>query len=476
MAHVVGRSRDQGELIPQTLDELISADHPVRVIDGFVDTLDLSALGFAGVEPEAMGRPSYSPGDLLKLYIYGYMNQMRSSRRLEREAQRNMEVHWLVHQLRPSFKTIADFRRDHPDAIVKVSKAFVQFCRSLSLVGKGTVAIDGTKIWAAASRKKVITPKLLAEREAAVERKITAYLEAMNEADQEEADDPADEVDVPAALKALEAQRETLRRQAKELKDAGLKQRVEGESEARLMRTPRHGHQVAYNAQTAVDSEHKLIVAFDLTNEGNDERQLYPMASLAKQALEAESLTVAADTGYSNGEQGEACEQAGILAIAPRPEVVNPRGETLFTRDDFVYDAQSDAYRCPAGETLNCVKVSKTEKKKDYGTKACEDCPIKAQCTRGARRTISRGFHEDARQAMHARASADPKWMKIRRCTAEHPFGTLKWMMGSPRFLVRGLKKAGGELALSVVGYNLKRAIRILGVERMLQALNPVAA
>jgi transposase len=476
MAHVRGQSRYQVELVAPALDDLVRRDHPVRVIDAFVDTLYLRDLGFARVEAEATGRPPYAPGDLLRLYIYGYMNQMRSSRRLEREAARNLEVMWLIDRVQPSFKTIADFRKDHAEAIVKTCRAFVLFCRRQSLMAGETVAIDGTKVAAVASFKQVITPRKLADRLAAVERKIKDHLQAMDEADRQEEAGPADRVDVMKALEALKAQRATIERQARELAEQGLKQRVEGEREARLMRTAREGRQVAYNAQIAVDGAHKLIAAFDLTNECNDERQLLPMARQARQALDVETLTVVADTGYSNGEQASQCAEAGITAIAPRPEMVNPKGEQFFTRDAFAYDAAADAYRCPAGQTLTCGRVSQTEQKKEYWSKACPDCPLKAQCTPANRRSIVRSFHEDARQAMHARAAADPKWMRLRRCVAEHPFGTTKWMMGRPRFLVRGLKKAGSEWALAVLGYNIKRTIEILGPNRLIEALNACPA
>jgi transposase len=475
MAHVAGQSRYQAELVAPALDELVGSDHPVRVIDAFVETLDLRDLGFARVDAEATGRPPYAPGDLLRLYIYGYMNQMRSSRRLEREAERNLEVMWLIDRVQPSFKTIADFRKDHADAIIATCRAFVLFCRRQSLMAGETVAIDGTKIAAVASFKQVITPKKLADRLAAVERKIKEHLEAMDEADRQE-ESEAGGMDVAKALASLEAQRATIEQKARELTEQGLKQRVEGEREARLMRTAREGRQVAYNAQIAVDGEHKLIAAFDLTNECNDERQLLPMAQQAKQALGVEALTAVADTGYSNGEQASQCAEAGITAIAPRPETVNPEGEQFFTRDAFAYDAAADAYRCPAGQTLRCGKVSRTEKKKEYWTKACPDCPLKAQCTSARRRSVVRSFHEDARQAMHERAAADPKWMRLRRCAAEHPFGTMKWMMGRPRFLVRGLKKAGSEWALGVLGYNIKRTIQILGPQRLIEALKPCPA
>jgi len=470
MAHVTGQSRYQATLFPEALDEVIATDNAVRVIDAFVDSLDLARLEFSKVTAEATGRPPYDPRDLLKLYVYGYVNQVRSSRRLEREAGRNVEVIWLINRVTPAFKTIADFRKDHPQAIVAVCRAFTRFCRDQSLFGAELLAIDGTKIAAVASRKQVITPEQIKTRDAAIERKIAEYLATMDEADrQEEAPEPAP-VDVAAAVAALKAQRETLQRQAEELAREGLKQKVVGEPDAKLMRTP-HGHQVAYNAQIAVDAKHKLIVAFDLTNDGNDQQQLHPMAVQGKAAVAADTVTVVADTGYSNGEQGARCEQDGITPIVPRAETVNPKGRQYFSRDQFSYDRESDSWRCPAGETLSLYKTSRTQKKKEYTSKACRTCPLRPQCTKAAQRVIVRDFYEDDREAMHQRAMADPIWMKLRREMAEHPFGTMKWLMGHPRFLVRGLKKAKAELALGVLSYNLKRVITILGVPTLLQAL-----
>lgn len=472
MAHVTGQSRYQTTLFPEVLDEVIAADDPVRVIDLFVETLDLAPLGFSKVEAEATGRPPYAPGDLLKLYLYGYLHRVRSSRGLEAEARRNVQVMWLINRLTPAFKTIADFRKDYGGAIVGVCRAFIRFCRDQSLFGAALLAIDGTKIAAVASRKKVITPARIEKINAAIDRKIANYLASMDEADREEpsvADAPAD---VAVAIEALKAQKERLQSQAQELARRGLKQLVVTEPEAKLMRTP-HGHAVAYNAQTVVDAKHKLIAAFELTNDGNDLQQLHPMAVQGKAAVGADQVTVVADTGYSNGEHGELCAQDGITAIVPRAETVNPRGQQYFSRDRFVYDPASDNWRCPAGKTLSLYKTSHTQKKKEYTTKACGGCPLKPQCTDRKRRVIVRHFHEDAREAMHRRATTDPAWMKHRRAIAEHPFGTMKWLMGHPRFVVRGLIKAKAELALEVLSYNLKRVTAILGVPALLRALDP---
>jgi transposase len=472
MAHVSGQSRYQTTLFPEVLDEVVGADDPVRVIDAFVETLDLGALGFSKVEAEQMGRPAYAPGDLLKLYVYGYLHRVRSSRRLEGEAERNVQVMWLLNRLTPSFKTIADFRKDHAGAIVGVCRAFIRFCREQSLFGAELLAIDGTKIAAVASRKQVITPKRIEKMNAAIDRKIADYLASMDEADREEPRAAAAPAEVAAAIEALKGQKLWLQGQAQELAAGGLKQLVLSEPEAKLMRTP-HGHAVAYNAQIAVDAKHKLIAAFDLTNEGNDYRQLYPMAVQGKDAVGADQVTAVADTGYSTGEQGALCEQEGITAVVPRAETVNPNGKQYFSRDKFSYDRASDSWRCPAGATLSLYKTSHTQQKKEYTTEACGSCPLKPQCTKAARRVIVRDFYEDAREAMHRRATADPIWMKQRREMAEHPFGTMKWLMAHPRFLVRGLKKAKAELAIGVLCYNLKRVINILGVPALLEALEP---
>lgn len=477
MAHISGQSRYQATLFPEVADDLVPADHAVRVIDAFVDSLDLGELGFSRVEAEATGRPPYAPDHLLKLYVYGLQNQVRSSRRLQREAERNLEVLWLIDRVQPSYKTIADFRRDHAEAIVGVCRAFTQFCQRQELFGSELVAIDGTKIAAVASRKKVATPQKLAEQIAALDRKIVRQLAEMDEADEREDDNPAERVDVKAALAALKERRADIQRQAEAMAKDGLSQRVVGEQSARLMRTPNHGPQVAYNAQIAVDAKHNLIAAFDLTSEGNDQTLLYPMAEQAKEALGVDRLTVLADTGYSNGEHGALCEAAQITAIVPRPATVNPRGEAYFSRDRFDYDAENDSYRCPAGQTLTLHRVSQTEQKKEYwNARACRGCALKAQCTRTGKRSIVRSFHEDAREAMHLRAKSDRKWMKLRASLVEHPIGTMKWMMGHPRFLLRGSIKARAELAFAVLGYNLKRAINIMGVKTLLTALQAAPA
>jgi transposase len=471
MGHVEGISRYQRQLLAASLDEMVSEDHFVRVVDAFIDRLALGDLGFERVAAAETGRPGYHPAVLLKLYVYGYSSQMRSSRRLEKEAERNIEVQWLIDRQTPCFKTIADFRRDYPEAIVEVCREFTQFCKDQSLYGGEVVAIDGTKVEAVASHKKAITADQVKKRAAALDKKIKGYLEAMDEADREESETELDPAAVKAALAKLKARRTEVEEQQDVLVEEGVSQRVLGERDARLMKTARHGYQVAYNAQTAVDGKHGLIVAFALTNDCNDQQQLQPMAAAAKQVLEVEELV--ADTGYSNGEQGKACAAAGITAVVPRQQVVNPGDKTksLFTRDAFTYDRAGDTWRCPAGETLRCCEVSEEGQFKRYATAACGGCALRARCTEGKYRRITCHFHEDVREAMHRRAVADPSWMEERRKLAEHPFGDMKWMMGRARFLVRGLIKTTAEFALSVLNFNIKRTITIMGVPALLSAL-----
>lgn len=376
MAHVSGSSRYQATLFPEVLDDMVAADHPVRVIDAFVDSLDLAQLGFTRVETEDTGRPPYRPADLLKLYVYGYLNLIRSSRRLEREAGRNVEVLWLINRVCPSFKTIADFRKDHAKPIVAVCRALTAFCRGQELLGGELVAIDGTKVGAVASRKQVITPEKMAKQAAALDRKIVEHLAAMDSADEEEDGEPPQPiVDVAKALAELVQRRQKVQRHAERLADNDLKQLVLTEQDAKLMRTSNHGHQVAYNAQIAVDAEHSLIAAFELTNDGNDTQQLHPMAEMAKEALAVESLNVVADTGYSSGEQAELCAQSQITAIVPRKQTANTEGDQYFTRNRFSYDATNDTYQCPAGRTLRLEGVVAATGKRSYANvRACKIC------------------------------------------------------------------------------------------------------
>lgn len=462
MDHIRGQSRQQSTLFPEVLDDFIPADHPVRVVDAFVDSLDLKALGFAKAETAATGRPPYHPADMLKLYLYGYLNQVRSSRRLERESARNVELLWLLKRLCPDFKTIANFRKDHPEAIVGVCRAFTRFCRAQALFGAELIAIDGSKFKAVASHKAVYTPKRIARQLARLDARIEAYLEALDAADAAEPQTPG-AGSTAEALAVLQQRREELQALAVDMSEKGTKQHVATEPEAKLMRQAGGSHAVSYNVQTAVDAKHKLIVTHEISNEGNDHCRLSPTARAVKQALQVERVTVVADVGYQNGEQGAECEAAGITAVVPSQRPVNPCGK-YFDKSRFVYDPEHDQYRCPAGELLRVYKTDRKLKVRYYSTRACETCPLRPQCTKARRRTVNRHFYADQVEAMNRRAAEHPELMSQRRCLSEHPFGTMKRMMGDGRFLMRGLTHVRTEMALSVLSYNLMRVINILGV------------
>jgi transposase len=474
MGYVKGESPGQGSLFPVSLDELVPEDHVVRVIEAFVAALDLGALGFERALPQVMGRPGYDPGDLLKLYLYGYLNRIRSSRRLERECRRNVEVMWLLGKLAPDFKTVADFRRVNGDAFVRVCRAFVRFCAKADLLGGELVAIDGSKFQAVSSKRGVVTARALEEQSRQLDSRIGQYLKSLDEADREEHEAPINREAVKAALTELrhrKADGETARAALKELNDS---QHVIGEDEARLMRTA-HGQAVAYNVQSAVDARHGLIVHHEVTHEGNDQNSLEPVAKAAQQVLGGGSLTVVADAGYANLTQFAACEAAGITPyVALKPGVNNQGDGRLYQPTDFRYDAKTDTYRCPADKVLALKQVNQTEFCRIYAARHadCAGCAHKPNCTQAARRFVRRHIHADALERMTARLAATPGMMRRRQALAEHPFGQIKcWVMGDGRFLLKGLSGARTEMALAVLARNMKRVMNILGNQNLITQL-----
>lgn len=467
MGYVRGEGRDQGSLFPVRLEELIPEQHLVRVIDAFVDRLDLIQLGFEKAAPASTGRPAYDPADLLKLYLYGYLNRVRSSRRLERECQRNVEMMWLLGRLAPDHKTIADFRRLNGKGLRAACATFVRFCRSAGLLGGEWVAIDGSKFRAVASNDKAMTRKRLKEEQLKLEERVAQYLADLDRSDRDEGEAHLREDQLKAALEALERNADALQL----MEEAGLTQQVEGESEAKLMHT-RSGIQVAYNVQTAVDAKHAVVVAHEVTSEATDNRSLEPMAQAAKQVLGVESLKVAADAGYSSGEQAAACEASGIEPYVPPNRSDTPGAGGVFSKVEFKYDAQSDTYRCPANQLLRRKQLMRKERAVLYTTDACSKCRLRKRCTTGRQRHIMRHLFEDALQRLKKRVEEHPEAMRIRRCTVEHPFGTLKYQIfGHPRFLLRGRWGAGSEMALGILAYNLKRALAVLGMDGFCQKL-----
>lgn len=442
MGYIRGEGREQGTLFPVVLDDLVPADHVCRVIDAFVERLAMAEHGFERSRAAETGRPGYDPRDLLKLYLYGYLHQLRSSRRLEAECRRNVELMWLLGRLYPDHKSIAEFRRVHRDAVTAAGAELVRFARRCGLIGGEWIAIDGSKFRAVSSMDSV------RDRQA-----LEKYLDRCEKAD-EESEAVIDRSAVQAALEKLKRH---------------------PEPEARLMRMA-GSFAPAYNVQTAVDAEHALIVAHEVTLEVGDNRCLEPMAEAAHEALERPAtLNILADAGYSNGEQASRCEASGLVPHVPANRGVNNQGDgNLFDRSRFVYQPESDTYLCPAGKTMNRKQLHRKEHAVFYQASAadCGSCALKTRCTKSAQRTVGRHLQEDALNRMHRRAT--PELMRLRRSTVEHPFATLKYrIFGHPRLILRGLSGAKTEIAIAVMAYNFKRILNLLGASRLTRTLHP---
>ena len=473
---VEGVDRGQSTLFPERLEDWIIEDNPVRVIDVFVDELDLAELGFSGVDPEATGRPSYHPSVLLKLYIYGYLNRVQSSRRLEREAGRNVEVMWLAGRLIPDHKTIADFRKDNGKAIRQVCARFVDLCREIGLLATASVAIDGSKFKAVNNRDKNFTRAKVERRRAQLEESVARYLSQLDTADRHE------------PTEALATKTERLKEKLGKLKEEMAKlatieaqmlaspdQQVSlTDPDSRSMATSGRGSGVVgYNVQVAVDTEHHLIVAHEVTTSGSDRTQLANMAKQAKAVLQAQELAAVADRGYFNSPEILACHKAGITVTLPKPMTSGAKADGRYGRQDFVYIAAEDVYRCPAGERLTYRYTNEEAGKvlRRYWTTACSKCPLKSQCTTGPERRIARWEHEHLLDAVQQRLDANPQAMRQRRETVEHPFGTMKARMGATHFLTKTLPKVAAEMALSVLAYNLTRVMNIIGIRPLIAAI-----
>jgi transposase len=473
--YVEGENRSQATLLPEYLEDYIAEDNPVRAVDAFVEELDLKALGFEGADPAVTGRPSYHPAVLLKIYIYGYLNRIASSRRLEREAQRNVELMWLTGRLAPDFKTIADFRRENGIGIRNVCARFVQLCRELKLFSQAIVAIDSSKFKAVNNRDRNFTPGKVDKRQQQIEHSIERYLAALETADRTQ---PAE---VEAKTERLQEKIATLREQMQrmdeireQLKDEPDGQLSHTDPDARSMISQAKGTGlVGYNVQAAVDTQHHLIVAHEVTNAGNDRAQLSKMASAAKQAMDKRRLQALADRGYFNSREIKACTEVGIIPLVPKPLTSNAKAAGRFSKADFVYIAKDDTYRCPAGQRAiyRMTTVEKDLTLHRYWPSACPRCPLKARCTPGDYRRITRWEHEAILETMQRRLDRQPQAMTLRRRTIEHVFGTLKHWMGSTHFLMRGLKHVGTEMSLHVLAYNLKRVIKLLGMTKTMRAM-----
>ncbi len=473
---VEGEDRRQATLLPDCLDDYVTDDNPVRVIEVFIDELELSALGFAGVVPEATGRPAYHPVTLLKIYLYGYLNRIQSSRRLERETQRNIELMWLTGRLMPDFKTIADFRRDNGPAIRAACAQFVVLCRQFNLFTRAVVAIDGSRFKAVNNRDKNFTVAKVAKRIEQVEASIARYLAALDRADRQD-DDVAEAktVRLKEKIEGLRRQMQSLKEMGKEVEAAPDKQVSLTDPDARSMATSGKGTGiVGYNVQMAVDAEHHLIVAHEVTNIGSDRAQLTSMGQKALDATGCEQLAVLADRGYYNGDEVLACEGTGVLPCIPKTQTSGNAKRGLFTVADFIYDAEKDRYTCPAGNHLTRGKVrSDRQDNIDHyrNLTVCSTCALKPRCTPDKHKRLKRWEHEGVLDKMQARLDRMPDAMTIRRQTVEHPFGTLKAWMGSTHFLTKTLEKVNTEMSLQVLAYNLKRMINIFGVKSLMKAI-----
>lgn len=472
---VEGVDREQSTLFPALLDDYIDDDNPVRAVDAFVDGLDLVKLGFANVQALDIGRPGYHPSTMLKIYIYGYLNRIPSSRRLERECQRNIELIWLTGRLAPDFKTIADFRKDNGRAIGELCRAFVVLCRKLNLLSEASVAIDGSKFKAVNARDKNFTESKMARRLERIDESIARYLAQLETADRHGDAVPAVKItrlkDKITKLKEEIARLNAINTQMEQSED---KQISLTDPDARSMATSgKDTGIVGYNVQAAVDTQNHLIVAHEVTNIGTDRNQLSGMAEKARTEMGAEKLEVVADRGYHEGYQIKACEESGITVTLPKPQTSGSKAEGRFGKQDFVYDAAADVYRCPAGEQLpyrfTCEERGKVLRR--YWTNACKSCAMKSLCTTGPERRISRWEHEAVLEIVQARLDNNPDAMRVRRSTAEHPFGTIKCWMGATHFLTMTLPKVATEMALNVLAYNMKRVIAILGVRALMEAI-----
>jgi len=473
---IEGEERSQSVLFPERLEDWIAEDNPVRVIDVFVEELDLGVLGFERSLPAATGRPGYHPSTLLKIYIYGYLNRIQSSRRLEREAQRNVELMWLTGRLAPDFKTIADFRRDNGPAIRKVCAQFVTLCGRMNLFTEAIVAIDGSKFKAVNNRDKNFTKHKLKERVKQLEESAARYLEELDRADREPAQVPQVKVeDLKGKLSKVREQMRTLEDIGDKLKKAPDEQISQTDPDARSMATSGRGTgMVGYNVQTAVDTKSHMIVAHDVLNVGHDRTALADMAKQAQMATLEPNLTVLADRGYFSGEQILECERVGVIALVPKPLTSNNRAKGLFDKRDFVYNARRDEFRCPAGKRAVWRRAVEDDRgliQHKYWPSECPRCPIKNRCTPSYNRIISRWEHEDVLERMQERLNHAPQTSRWRRQTVEHVFGTLKSWAGSAHLLTKTLPKVRTEISLHVLAYNMKRAMQILGVQPLMQAM-----
>jgi transposase len=477
MDFIRGVTRKQVILFPETVEDYITEDNPVRFIDAFVGSLNLTELGFQRAQPAETGRPAYDPADLLRLYLYGYLNRVRSSRMLEREAKVNLEVMWLLGKLTPDFKTIADFRRDNLAAIKAVCRQFTLLCQKLKLFGGELVALDGSKFKAVNNRRRNFNEGRLTKAIKALEEKIEGYLGSLDEADAADTDPhepPPSAAQLREKIKTLQQRKAKYQALRQGLQESGERQVSLTDPDARAMVMHHGSTEVGYNVQTVVDEQHQLIVEHEVTNDPTDHAHLAEMAVRAKATLGVAQLEVVADMGYYDGAEVKQCAAVGITTYIPKPLTSVNQKRGLFTKQDFVYDPAKDCYLCPAGEelTYRYESFELNRQIRYYATAKCLGCPLRAKCTTNQRgRRISRWVDEKLLEDMARRVRARPEVMRRRQQLSEPPFGTIKRAMGQGYFLMRGLNKVSAEMSLTVLSYNLKRVINIIGVPKLIEAV-----
>jgi transposase len=475
MSFIEGVGREQSVMFPEVLDDYVGEGNPVRFIGAFVEFLNVEQLGFQRAVPAETGRPAYDPRDLLALYIYGYLYGIRSSRKLEKETHRNVELMWLLRRLRPDFKTIADFRRDNGSALRKVCREFTLLCKRMDLFGAELVAIDGSKFRAVNNRQRSFPRAQLKEMLLQIDSRVESYLSQLDAQDGSEASTTTVD-ELKQRMQQLADRRAECQVLLEEMDRTGEDEVSLTDKDSRRMMTG-GTTQVCYNAQIAVDEKHKLIVAEEVTNQASDRQWLAPMAKQAKEVLGAEQLAVVADRGYTNAEQVKECAESGIVPYMGKPQNSRNLKRGLYTKNDFVYDQATDSYRCPAGEILTFHTEGMDRRKggrraRYYWTNACGGCVLRHACTRdGRRRRITRSPYEHFVEEMGARVAAAPEVLRRRKAIVEHPFGTMKRAMNQGYFLTRGLQSVKAEFSLTVLAYNLKRAFSILAIPRMIAAL-----
>ncbi len=472
---IEGDHRHQTTLFPESLDDYIGENNSVRVVEAFVEELKMHELGFSKAQAKATGRPGYHPRTLLKLYIYGYLNQIQSSRRLERESHRNVELMWLTQRLAPDFKTIADFRKDNGEAIKSVCREFVLICRKLNMFTDQLIAIDGSRFKAVNNRDRNYTKAKVERRIKAIDKSLDRYLSQLESFDRQDQDIPEIKIEhINKQIDALKNQMKEVKKIEASLDDAPDKQISLTDPDARAMSTnARSSGTVGYNVQTAVDTKHHLIVDHEVSMEMGDRRLLTKMATKARESTGIETLEVIADRGYFKMEEIKSTVDEGITPYVPKPLTSSNRKKGLFDRRDFIYIEVDDEYQCPAGERLQrrtkTMEANKLMVK--YWSKECGTCKLKEKCTTGKERRVSRWEHGKVIETHEQRMNENPTMMQLRKQTVEHPFGTIKSWMGMSHFKMKRLKNVGTEMSLHVLAYNITRMINIIGIKPLMSAI-----